>query len=246
MTSIRKAIGRLGFPDNIMVSVLRDFFGFRLRQVPPNPFPDSPRLTVSVKQQLESLRSSHFHLNVILVGWEGFVDDDLAEVDYSIYRIRNIYAQVGLGVGRAQHWVISTPDAQGLQFLIILAQVERLSNLWRVPNDGVDVFIVSMMEVLGDDGPILGQSPTPGPCEGQVQKGMNGAVVGLWGSAETSWVLAHEVGHYLGIGHENDPNNLVFPKLQPIIGEDDHVLLTAQQRVTLRKHCLVKPGFDLE
>ena len=96
MTSIRALAGCIGVDGDI--SVLRDFYGFIRGQLPPDP--TGADVSVSLKRQVTRLEGDHFHLNVIQVGSDQFTDNDFIEIDYSIFRIRNIYEQVSLGVGR--------------------------------------------------------------------------------------------------------------------------------------------------
>jgi hypothetical protein len=98
------------------------------------------------------------------------------------------------------------------------------------------------MNVPSDGGMILGQSPQPGPCEGKNAKGMNASVVGLFGSEQTARSFSHEVGHYLGLGHQNDhPENLMCQS-GSASSIRNSVNLTSDQGNTVKGHCLVKPG----
>ena len=64
---------------------------------------------------------------------------------------------------------------------------------------------------------------------------MDGAVVEVIAGL-TGVILAHEVGHYLGLGHvTTDSTNLMFPSV-PNGGR-----LTSAQGTTMRSHCFVEP-----
>src|SRR5262245_7048467 len=154
MTSLRALANCIGIDENL--SVLRDFFGFARGQLPPDP--TGADVTVSLKRQFARLDGDHFHLNVIAVGSDQFTDSDYIEIDYSIYRLRNIYNPVALGVGRIQHWIITTEEADGLDTPTSKGDLEQLTEDWTVPNDGIDLFIPHNMSIPSNGGVLLGRS----------------------------------------------------------------------------------------
>src|SRR5262249_9228582 len=117
-------------------SVLGDFYGFRQRRLPTDP--TGVRVVVSVREQILSLRGRHFNLNVIKVGSDQFTTADHNEIDYAIFKVRNIYRQVRVGVGRILHWIVSTADANGLDTPTSEGDLEDITAAWTVPNDGID------------------------------------------------------------------------------------------------------------
>jgi len=141
------------------------------------------RVEVSLKGQVTRLRGVHSNLNVIAVGSDQFTDSDFIESDYSIFKLRNVYRPVGVGIGRVQHWVVSTADANGLDTPTTTGDLEDLTQDWTVPNDGIDLFVPHNMSVASNGGQILGLSAIDGPCDKNA-KGMNGATCGLWGRAD--------------------------------------------------------------
>lgn len=234
MTSLRQLAACIGLSGNI--SVLRDFFGFLRGKLPPNTGL-VPIATLSLLEQARRLRNPHFHLNVIRVGVDNFTDTDGITIDCSIFRIRDIYDQIGVGVGRVRHYAVSVADAGGLDRPTTYSQLEAITHRWHVRNNGIDVFIPHSMWVYADNNNlVLGHSPTGGPCEDKDDKGMNGSVVGLFDTFTTTLVFSHEIGHYLGLDHKDDsPQNLMYPI--PLSAG-----LTNGQGNKIRKHCLVKPG----
>jgi hypothetical protein len=167
-------------------------------------------------------------INVIRVGSDRFTSADLQTINTAINFLRSAYATVGLQLRRVEHFVISTAAANGRDVIDNDGEAETLTDEWTVSNNAVDVFFVKSYV-----GSTAGLSPVPGPCDKNA-KGMDGAVVELNGSV-TGHILAHEVGHYLGLPHvTGDSNNLMFPSV-PNGG-----VLTAAQGNTIKSHCFIE------
>jgi hypothetical protein len=196
---------------------------------------------ISLRRQAQRLKGRHFHLNVVAVGSDQFSDGDYLEIDYSIYRLRNIYDPVALGVGRVQHWIVTTAQAGGLDTPTSEDDLEELTHDWSSPADGIDIFIPHNVSVSSNGGSVLGNSPEEGPCD-KSAKDMNGSTCGLWGSEQTSRSFAHELGHYLGLGHENgSPSNLMCQSSKASSVRNS-VKLTSSQGDDMRDHCFVRDG----
>jgi len=202
-------------------STSRDYFGF-LRGAPAD---------VSVATQIQRLKGRHVHMNFIRVGSDQFTNNDLAEMDSALQFTRDNWSQVNLGVGRIEHFVISTADADGAENINNDDEAEELTNDWTVPNSSLDIFWV-----LTYAGSTIGLSRVDGPCDKDA-KGMDGSVVAIEGSANTTgFVLAHEAGHYMGLSHSSSSGNLMFGTV-PNGGN-----LTSSQGSDMRDHCFTKPG----
>lgn len=241
MVSIRQLASCINVTGSF--SILSHFFGFFRGRIPPDP--TGITLKVSLKEQASLLQGKHFHLNIIAVGSDNFTDpDDYIEIDYAIHKIRNIYSQVNIGIGRVEHYYILSSDADGLDSPTTKGELEEITDTWSVPNNGIDVFIPQNMNVPSNNGIILGRSAIGGPCEEKADWGMNGSVAGLWGSEQTARTFSHEVGHYLGERHKNsNPDNLMCQSSEIVPNTTrDSVVLWNSQGDDMKDHCLVKPG----
>ncbi len=200
------------------VSVIHDFFGFWNGSSPSE---------VSVMTQIQRLQGKHVHANFITVGT--FSNADMLEIDQALVAMRNLYAPVNLGVGRIEWYGISAAEAAGRDNIGSDSEAEALTDEWTVHNSALDIFFV-----LTYAGSTIGLSRVDGPCDKDA-KGMDGSVVAIEGSANTTgYVLAHEAGHYLGLSHVNDGNNLMNPSV-PNGGA-----LSSGQGGNMRNHCFVK------
>jgi Metallo-peptidase family M12B Reprolysin-like len=237
VASIRSLANCIGIGQQF--SMLSDFFGFARGRLPSDP--TGARVEVSLRRQVDRLRGKHFQLNVIAVGSDQFTDGDFLEIDYSIFKLRNIDDQVAMGVGRIQHWIVTTAEADGLDTPTSDDDLEQLTQDWTVPNDGIDMFVPHNMSVSSDGGTVLGMSPVNGPCDKDA-KGMNGSTCGLWGSEQTARSFAHELGHYLGLDHQNGDHDNLMCQSSLANSIRNSVQLTGAQGNTMGGHCSVKPG----
>jgi len=161
-----------------------------------------------------------------------------------IYKMRNIYHQRSLGVGRVRHYVISVADADGLDAPTSKSQLEDLTDRWEVDNNGVDLFIPHDMNIPSGAGILLGRSPNPGPCmsDGKDQKGPDSPVSGLWMSDQLARTSTHEVGHYLDLDHKNSWGDNLMCQSGSANSIRDSVDLTGSQGNEARDHCMVWNG----
>lgn len=250
MTSVKSILNCMGSGTG---SLLRHLFGFIRSRVPTDP-DTSVRAEVSVLRQVRAMQSDHIHINVIHVGFDaipGDLDEEEEKIDYAIYRTRNAYAPIGLGVGRVQHYVISAAESDGMDDLGSEDEADDLIAAWSVPNEAMDAFVVRN---ISSDTFVGKAADIPGSCN--KRSGKDGVVAGEIGrdSESFSRTFAHEIGHHLGLfhthgddcpGNSNGCNNLMAQtRCAKSCGDGVRkaMLLTTAQGNTMRSHCAVRNG----
>ena len=250
MESVRSIMNCIGVDTSGRVSLLFNLFGFFRARVPTDPC-SSATAQVSLLDHVNSLQGRHVHLNIIRVGIDNFTDDEIDRIDSAIYRTRDIYRTVNLGVGRIEHYDVLASDANGHDDIGSEAEAEDLTQEWTIPNDGLDVFMVDNIS----DPDFVGISAVDGPCDKDAAE-MNGVIGGevnrpADGVART---FAHEIGHYLGLEHNHkadcpntaaECNNLMAQTRCATScggGVCQAIVLTATQGNTVRNHCSVQDG----
>lgn len=211
-------------------SVLADFYGY--------PF-GHPGRTLSLRQQLDLVRGETVDFNLIRVGIENFNLADNQEIQTAVQITREIYAQAGLGVRRLVWAFITVAQAGGFVSLESTGEASDLTDAWNGPDpDALDVFIVeNFLANCTPTGCTIGLSAVEGPCDKDDKDEMTGAVtsIGNTGVVNSGVLLAHEVGHYLGLDHTNAASNLMRPNIAAA-----NTNLTDGQESDLRNHCFVE------
>lgn len=177
------------------VSIISDFYGYRTK-VP---------VSLSLLAQVRLLQGKHIHLNLIRTA--SFDISKQKEIDFGLQVMRNIYATVNMGVGRIQRFFIPP----GHEVIDGHDEAQDLWNEFSVPNASIDVFLVRLIP-----GKVNGMSPTGGGSCDKDSKNDSGCVIDVEDSFDALGLtlgqnIAHEVGHYLGLEHEDAlPDNLMF------------------------------------
>lgn len=216
-------------------SVVRDVFGYH--------HGSTPNRTMSLSRQLELLEGLGIDINLIVVGWQNFTNNDFTEINYGIQIAREIYGNVDICIRRIRWPLISVADAGGYIAIGSGAEAHDLTDDWSGPDGNyLDVFVVRTMTRAA------GWSSVNGPCSKDDAWEMTGCVVSLIGSADqTGIVFAHEMGHYLGASadepgrHSGDPNNFLFPNVA--LGGTNSVI-TNFQGDEMKSHCYLEGIFS--
>jgi hypothetical protein len=255
MASLLESAACIGVSGDF--SVLRDYLGFTLGRFdnPPTPrgLPPDPTgalVQVSLLRQIDRLEGEKYDINIIRIGEDNFTNTDYLDLDYGIFKLRNIYNQEQVGIGKVEWWYLLSADADGLDSPNTEDELEEITHHWTVPNDALDVFVPANMNVPSNGGQILGKSAVDGPCNKNAAGEMNGSVTGLWNnvantaSDQTARTLAHEIGHYLGLDHRNNsPTNLMCQSGSVISGGGTirtATNLTDSQGDDVKDHCFVE------
>jgi hypothetical protein len=150
--------------------------------------------------------------------WTGFLDGFAGAAQ--------IFRQVGLRLRQAGQYYIPTASAGAYPTIDNDSEAEDLTDDWTVPNTAIDLFGVPVVT-----GTLGGLSPTDGPCDKDAQ-GMDGVVVEIM--APQNVIIAHEVGHYMGLDHDESPLNLMNAA-----GSAANTTVTLAQGSTIKEHCSV-------
>ena len=249
MASVKAILKCIGVDTDGRVSILRDLFGFSRGRVPPEQVANLTA-QVSVLQLLRDLKGEHVHLNIIRVGFDALSADEQAtameQLDYAVFRIRNIYRPVQLGIGRVEHFIIDSDEANGRDVLGSEDEADQLCAEFTAPGDGIDVFVVREFQ-----GTVAGISPIGGNCDKDAK---NGGLVGgeiRLEFEQLSRTFAPEIGHFLGLWHTHlpgfcptgtaDRRNLMTQSICDL-GPRVSVLLTDDQGKAMRGHCSIRSG----
>lgn len=252
--SLRDIAARdLGKTGNLSVNT--DVFGYQYRDTESRVFgelgPDDVLLSLgttttptarSLRQHLETVSGTSIDLVVFLVGHEpdfsGVVTKDQAvKLQFGLQMARDIYAQIGLGIRRVE-WGYITPEQAGKHINIssVIESTELTAEFSGRPG-ATDIFAVQTM------GAKAGRSPVKGTCNKSSLSTRSGVVMELAQEPRfTGIVIAHEVGHYLGLNHVSASANLMcgpvpfHKRCNPSINQTS---ITADQAATMKDHCMI-------
>jgi hypothetical protein len=201
-----------------------------------------PAQDLPVDSHLTLIKGQSINLSLILVAHENdfsgqFTLAEAQSMQEAVGRMRELYAQVNLGVRRLYWQFIPVAQAGGYA-TVDAGEATDLTEDWSGNNDGIDVFFVTNVTDAG------GWSNTDGPCDKNEDKERTGVVMELSGNRNFDGILlGHEVGHYLHLQHANAITNIMgVDSNNDGIGELDGTStnITAAQGNTMKASCFVR------
>jgi len=236
MASLRSIANCIGISGNF--SVVRNFFGYasgvyghislatELNGTSANVVKIDPTAPgqLSLLGQIKLLQGPHVHFDVIRVGIEDITTTDEQEIDIAVQMTRELYARIGLGVGRVLRWFMTKAEADGYTVIDTPCEAFDLLDEWYAPGDGIDIFFVQDVN-FG----LAGATPS---------KDASGSIIELTGTVTTGIAVAHEVGHYLGLGHTSTKTNLMLGTGFP----SPPYTITSSQASKMKDHDAVHGG----
>lgn len=194
----------------------------------------------SLRRQLQLTKGVAVNLCMFLVNhrndFSGVISRaDVTRIQYAIQVARDIWGQQGLGIRKIFWRRIDPDEVGGFTNITDASEATDLTDAFSGPNDGTDVFWV---QSIGDAG---GWSKTDGSCDKDAKDQRTGAVIELSNSSRfTGILLAHEVGHYLGLAHDGSMSNMMgVDSNNDGIGElgSNSTGLTNSQGDKMKTHC---------
>ena len=154
-----------------------------------------------------------YGVNIIKVG--DFGSQEHTDLYNSVDLMRQIYEKRDITLRGVLRWIIHNTDAGGFTVLDSESEFRDLLSDWSVPNDFVDVYVCqdfNWSSYNGYAGDIPGPASKGGNKDGvAVDKTgfTDGSGTARLNTDVLSKLIGHEVGHYLGLSHLEDTNNLM-------------------------------------
>ena len=178
-------------------------------------------------------------LNITRVSFEAFTATEETDLAAAVVVTQQIYARRDMAV-TTDNRGIHQKNVGGYEIITSENEARDLFDDWSGPdtNHNIDVFVVQSISGTGFDG-LAGDIPGPTSHKGR----KSGVVVDKHGFVDASgtkhldvdyhgMVMAHEVGHYLGLSHVNEAHNLMLPNSD----RNDTNLNYDPQYLTIIKH----------
>jgi hypothetical protein len=155
-----------------------------------------------------------YGVNIIKVG--NFGSQEGVDLYDAVDITRQIYERRDITFSEVRRWIIDDAHAGGFTILNDDPEFRDLLTSWSVPNDNIDVYLCqdfSWSTYNGMAGDIPGPSSKGGDKDG-VATDKTGYADALGrrrlDTDILSKLIGHEVGHYLGLEHVDDANNLML------------------------------------
>jgi hypothetical protein len=154
-----------------------------------------------------------FGVNIIKVG--DFAAQEHVDLYAAVDQMRQIYEQRDITLRGVDRRIISNAQAGSYTILNSEDEFRDLLEDWSVPNDFVDVYVVQQFSWSTFNG-FAGDIPGPA-AKGGRRDGIAGDKTGFTDASGTSrldvttlaQLIGHEIGHYLGLQHLENTNNLM-------------------------------------
>lgn len=237
MISLREVASLIGVGGNF--SLAHDFLKF---------LNGAPEANVSFRNHLMGIMGPFFTVNMIQISSKNFTGTDINTIDLSMLDVRDIYAQVGVGVD-FNHITVDGEDADSFRVITKNSKKKKILRTFRGPGRrNLDALLVLVLQT--PEGAIGGAAANDSPtkCKNKDRAGKRGLTVGMnfvfntFGPTSPSmrartvfgYALAHELGHLLiGKDHVDDNDNL----MATTTGGADN--LTESQGNSIRSSCAV-------
>ncbi|MDY7094253.1 MAG: matrixin family metalloprotease [Acidobacteriota bacterium] len=168
-------------------------------------------------------------INFIRVGTELFTHGDDFEIAAAHVLANRLLEPARVRIDIAAELGIPLAEAGDFPWIESAEHARELRDTFGLGSEAIDVFWVKTWA-----GPTIGRGPIFGRCPDH-ELGASGCVIALEAVIDgTAQVLAHEIGHYLGLLHDDSSSNLMYESV-PNGGR-----LTPEQGASLRRHCTVE------
>lgn len=196
----------------------------------------------SLKRHLQTVSGPSIDVVIFLVGhrpdFSGVVSrEEATKLQYAVQVARAIWQQRDFGIRRVEWGTISPELAGDLPNIQNIFEAVLLTIEFSGRSGAIDLFAVQTM------GEAVGRSPKNGPCSKDSPVTMSGCLLELTEDPQFTGVgVAHEMGHYLGLGHESDENNMMHGPTS-VFGKcntgPQMIELTSAQADDMKDHCMV-------